>query len=85
MTKTETVDVQIEYVRRLGCSQYGNPYFSVGLTYLPEDMFNTFHALRTSIDSAVNYEISNYRRGDTARLFLTKAGRIYGIERITCD
>jgi hypothetical protein len=70
------MEITIDRVECMGTSYYGNPYFKV---YLLAN--ENFAWLRTSINAGVNYEITNYRRGDKVNVKLTRAGRIYAIER----
>lgn len=71
------VTTSINYVERVGTSKYGNPYYRLFLTTDP-------FIVRTQIDSALNYGITNtdiHHR--PVKLYLTKAGRVYKYEIAT--
>lgn len=71
MAKVETVTAKVYRAERIGTSVYGNPYFRV---------VTDNGVYRTSIDSGVNYEITNHI-GKRKTFIMTKAGRITGIKR----
>lgn len=72
------MEIIIDRVERLGTSHYGNPYYEVWAF----DEAKCFYRMRTSINAGVNYEITNYRRGDKVNVKLTRAGRIYALEKL---
>lgn len=70
----KVIETRITSVERLGTSYYGNPYYRVFITDEP-------YVLRTSIDSGLNYGITNSSvTAGPVRLHLTKAGRIWKLE-----
>lgn len=74
-----TVEGKYVKAERLGTSYYGNPYYRIEID---EGNSRWGNGYRTSIDSSVNYEATNPKHGDRVKVWLTKAGRIYKMERL---
>ena len=70
MANIKTFTARVYRAERVGTSINGNPYYRV---------VTDSGTYRTSIDAGINYEIPNLV-GKRKTFFITRAGRISGIE-----